>query len=163
MVARGVLKGVGGNKFAPKVTINRAMVTEVFLRISTDKSIYTALEFNDVKDDDWYNYSVKWAASKNIIKGFEDGTFKPKQKVTAQEFAVMLERMLREYKIELPTLKAVDRTKYQGLKDWSRDSVIKILEQGLIEESDQPIAKREITRAELAKVLDMIIKFTEQQ
>lgn len=163
MVARGVLKGVGGNKFAPKVTINRAMVTEVFLRISTDKSIYTALEFKDVKDDDWYNYSVKWAASKNIIKGFEDGTFKPKQKVTAQEFAVMLERMLREYKIELPTLKSVDRTKYQGLKDWSRDSVIKILEQGLIEESDQPIAKREITRAELAKVLDMIIKFTEQQ
>ena len=163
MVARGVLKGVGGNKFAPKVTINRAMVTEVFLRISTDKSIYTALEFKDVKDDDWYNYSVKWAASKNIIKGFEDGTFKPKQKVTAQEFAVMLERMLREYKIELPTLKAIDRTKYQGLKDWSRDSVIKILEQGLIEESDQPIAKREITRAELAKVLDMIIKFTEQQ
>ena len=163
MVARGVLKGVGGNKFAPKVTINRAMVTEVFLRISTDKSIYTALEFKDVKDDDWYNYSVKWAASKNIVKGFEDGTFKPKQKVTAQEFAVMLERMLREYKIEMPTLKAIDRTKYQGLKDWSRDSVIKILEQGLIEESDQPIAKREITRAELAKVLDMIIKFTEQQ
>ena len=163
MVARGVLKGVGGNKFAPKVTINRAMVTEVFLRISTDKSIYTALEFKDVKDDEWYNYSVKWAASKNIVKGFEDGTFKPKQKVTAQEFAVMLERMLREYKIEMPTLKAIDRTKYHSLQDWSRDSVIKILEQGLIEESDQPIAKREITRAELAKVLDMIIKFTEQQ
>lgn len=163
MVARGVLKGVGGNKFAPKVTINRAMVTEVLLRISTDKSIYTALEFKDVKDDDWYNYSVKWAASKNIVKGFEDGTFKPKQKVTAQEFAVMLERMLKEYKIEMPILKAIDRTKYQSLQDWSRDSVIKILEQGLIEESDQPIAKREITRAELAKVLDMIIKFTEQQ
>ena len=133
------------------------------MRIATEKTIDTAQEFTDVKQEDWYNNSVKWAASKNIIKGFEDGTFKPNQKVTAQEFAVMLKRMLDTYKIEMPNQKVIDQTKYQALQEWSKESVIKVLEKGLIEETDAPIETREITRAELAKALDMIIKFIEQQ
>ena len=163
MVARGVLKGTGAYKFEPETTITRSMVTEVFMRIATEKTIDTAQEFTDVKQEDWYNSSVKWAASKNIIKGFEDGTFKPNQKVTAQEFAVMLKRMLDTYKIEMPNQKVIDQTKYQALQEWSKESVIKVLEKGLIEETDAPIETREITRAELAKALDMIIKFIEQQ
>ena len=131
--------------------------------MATEKTIDTAQEFTDVKQEDWYNSSVKWAASKNIIKGFEDGTFKPNQKVTAQEFAVMLKRMLDTYKIEMPNQKAIDEGKYQALQEWSKESVIKVLEKGLIEETDAPIETREITRAELAKALDMIIKFIEQQ
>lgn len=161
MVARGVLKGTGEDKFEPETTITRAMVTEVFMRISTDQNIDSTLEFTDVKANDWYNNSVKWAASKNIIKGFEDGSFKPGQKVTAQEFAVMVERMFTEYNINLPFIKIIDTSKYQNLQDWSKEAVIKILSQGLISESDEPIENREITRAELAKALDMIIKFIE--
>ena len=163
MVARGVLKGTGADKFEPETTITRSMVTEVFMRIATEKTIDTAQEFKDVKQEDWYNNSVKWAASKNIIKGFEDGTFKPNQKVTAQEFAVMLKRMLDTYKIEMPNQKAIDEGKYQALQDWSKEAVIKMIEKGLIKETDAPIETREITRAELAKALDMIIKFVEQQ
>lgn len=43
--------------------------------------------------EDWsYEYIMK-LASNGIIKGYEDGTFKPKKGITRAEIAVILERI----------------------------------------------------------------------
>lgn len=162
MVSRGVLLGTSETKFSPDVTISRAMVTEVFRRLATDKNAGENVKFEDVKDDAWYAESVKWAAFMNIIKGYENGTFKPNQKVTRQEFAIMICRMLDAFNIELPKGSKVDLTQFGSLENWSKDAVIRVLQEGLlkIEPNGEFGPKSFVSRKELALVLDKIVKFT---
>lgn len=164
MVARGIFKGMGSGKFEPDTTISRAMVTEVFMRISRDKSINQNIEFTDVKADDWYNNSVKWAADKNIVTGFEDGSFKANQKVTIQEFAAMLDRLITKYNINLPVVNPVNRNDFEYINEWSRESVIKMVEFGLIklDENGKIDPNREFKRVEIAEALYKLIKFIEE-
>ncbi len=164
MVARGIFKGMGSGKFEPETTITRAMVTEVFMRISRDKSINQNIEFTDVKADDWFSSSVKWAADKNIVKGFEDGSFKPNQKVTVQEFAAMLDRLITKYNIDLPVVNPVNRSDFEYINEWSRESVIKMVEYGLInlDENGKIDPNREFKRVEIAEALYKLIKFIEE-
>lgn len=50
-------------------------------------------KFTDVKDDDWFVDAVEWGEENGIIKGFEDGSFKPNEPITRAEAIVMLKRM----------------------------------------------------------------------
>lgn len=162
MVSRGVLLGTSETEFSPDVTISRAMVTEVFRRLATDKNAGENVKFEDVKDDAWYAESVKWAAFMNIIKGYENGTFKPNQKVTRQEFAIMICRMLDAFNIELPKCNEVDLSPFGSLENWSKDSVIRVLQEGLlkIEPNGEFGPKSLVSRKELALILDKIVEFT---
>ena len=162
MVSRGVLLGTSETEFSPDVTISRAMVTEVFRRLATDKNAGENVKFEDVKDDAWYAESVKWAAFMNIIKGYENGTFKPNQKVTRQEFAIMICRMLDAFNIELPKDNEADLSKFGSLENWSKDAVIRVLQEGLlkIEPNGEFGPKSLVSRKELALVLDKIVEFT---
>lgn len=162
MVSRGVLLGTSETEFSPDVTISRAMVTEVFRRLATDKNAGENVKFEDVKDDAWYAESVKWAAFMNIIKGYENGTFKPNQKVTRQEFAIMICRMLDAFNIELPKDNEADLSKFGSLENWSKDAVIRVLQEGLlkIEPNGEFDPKSLVSRKELALVLDKIVEFT---
>lgn len=161
VVSRGILKGTSQDKFSPERAITRAMVTEVFMRIAKDKSIDPSINFTDVSIDAWYANSVKWAVTKNLVKGYANSTFMPNKKVNRQEFALMLIRMLKEYNINLPSIVNVDAAKYASLPNWSKDAVIKAVEEGLIkiELSGKYSPTSEVSREELAYVLDKIINF----
>lgn len=164
MVARGILIGMGNNKFMPETTISRAMVTEVFMRISMDQRIKSPAMFTDVKDKDWFAQSVKWASTNALIKGYEDGSFKPDKKVSYEEFAVMLDNLLKEYKMDLPKVKTVNKADFDYVNDWSRDSVVRMIELGLMKTDGngkvQP--KAEYSRADLAETLNQLIQWSDK-
>lgn len=164
MVARGILIGMGNNKFMPETTISRAMVTEVFMRISMDQTIKNSAFFTDVKDKAWYERSVKWASTNGLIKGYEDGSFKPDKKVSYEEFAVMLDNLLKEYKLDLPKVKNVNKADFDYVSDWSRDSVVRMIELGLMKTNAngkvQP--KAEYSRADLAETLNQLIQWSDK-
>lgn len=164
MVARGILIGMGNNKFMPDVTISRAMVTEVFMRISMDKTIKNSAFFTDVKDKAWYERSVKWASTNGLIKGYEDGSFKPDKKVSYEEFAVMLDNLLKEYKIDLPKVKTVNKADFDYVSDWSRDSVVRMIELGLMktDANGKVQPKGEYSRADLAETLNQLIQWSDK-
>lgn len=159
MVTRGILKGTGGNKFEPKMKVSRAMVTEVLMRLSADKTIDDSIKFSDVKNENWFSKSVKWAATHEVIKGYGDGTFRADRKITLQEFAYMLKR----YAVNMPKTVNVDKGKYPFLPAWSRDAVLGLVETGLIDDSElnKDNFNSEINREYLAVVIDRLIKFTE--
>lgn len=164
MVERGILVGMGNNKFEPKTTISRAMVTAVFMRISMDQTIKSPAAFTDVKDKAWYERSVKWASTNGLIKGYEDGSFKPNKKVSYEEFAVMLDNLLKEYKMDLPKVKTVNKADFDYVNDWSRDSVVRMIELGLMKTDGngkvQP--KGEYSRADLAETLNQLIQWSDK-
>ncbi|MFL0557958.1 S-layer homology domain-containing protein [Paenibacillus barengoltzii] len=58
-------------------------------------SLASAASFKDVKSSHWAYNTISWATDAGIAKGYPDGTFKPSQAVSEEEFLSML---IRSYK-----------------------------------------------------------------
>lgn len=86
------IKGYGENVFGPNRTITRAEVAMIFARLSVNQSTGGAPQFKDVKAGDWYKTAVDIVARQGVVKGYEDGTFRPNQPITRREFAAIAAR-----------------------------------------------------------------------
>ena len=86
------IKGYGDNTFGPNRTITRAEVAMIFARLSINQSVSGAPKFTDVKPGDWYRRAVDIVARQGVVKGYEDGTFRPNQPITRREFAAIAAR-----------------------------------------------------------------------
>lgn len=163
MVQRGILKGMTDTTFEGELPISRAMIAEVLMRLSVDKSS-AEVNFSDVKSTDWFNSAVKWGVAQGIFKGYEDGTFKANGKVSRQEFAVIMYRFLKEHKINLPVVNAnVNFKDVNNVPEWSKEAVIEMAKVGLVNAKDgssyNPTS--EFTRNELASALNKIVMWVE--
>ena len=83
---RGILDGYGDGSFKPENPINRAESIKVLLE-SIGEAPDTEIEDNfvDVPADAWFSGYVAKAKRQGIIKGYEDGTFRPAQTVNQVE------------------------------------------------------------------------------
>lgn len=90
VVQKGYMAGTSANTFSPNDPLTRAMVVQILYAIKSKPPVEQAGAFSDVHSGDWYYDAVSWAASKGIVAGFEDGTFRPGQNVTREELATML-------------------------------------------------------------------------
>ena len=159
VTARGIMKGTDNGKFEPDTPISRAMVVETLMRISEDKSITSPATFNDVKENDWYYNSVSWAAANNIVLGDDNNNFKPNELVSKQELALILQRFL---KLRGITLDKITEYAYSDeIPEWSKDAVKAMVEVGLITGETTLNPTGEVTRAELARALRIIIEWVE--
>ena len=50
--------------------------------------------FTDVEESSWYYEAVQSLSEKGIIKGYENGSFKPSDNVNGAELAVTLDRLI---------------------------------------------------------------------
>lgn len=88
----GLMKGYGENTFAPNDSLTRAMLAQI-LYIKEGKPIVSAnCSFDDVASGKWYSNAVTWAAEREIVIGYGDGTFDPDGAITREQLAVMLWR-----------------------------------------------------------------------
>ena len=55
---------------------------------------FAATVFTDVEESSWYYEAVQSLSEKDIIKGYEDGSFKPSDNVNRAELAVTLDRLI---------------------------------------------------------------------
>ena len=93
VLGNDLMKGTGKTTFSPDATLTRGMVVTVLGRAAGVKtSDYTGTSFSDVKAGSWYAPYVQWASKQGLVKGYEDGTFKPEQNVTREEMVTMLFR-----------------------------------------------------------------------
>lgn len=82
--------GESATKFQPNVSMDRAMLVTVLYNIENRPTVSTMSSFKDVKSNAYYADPVAWAAKNGIVTGYEDNTFRPTQKITRQEMAIML-------------------------------------------------------------------------
>lgn len=82
----------------PNANITRAEVATIFFRLLTDEARNTMWSttntFNDVSADAWYNTAVSTMAEGGIIKGDENGNFRPNANITRAEFAAIASRFM---------------------------------------------------------------------
>ncbi|MDE7218585.1 MAG: S-layer homology domain-containing protein, partial [Oscillospiraceae bacterium] len=84
----------------PEANITRAEVATIFFRLMTDEFRMghwaTENDFPDVGTGNWFNNGVSTSASAGIVKGYEDGSFRPNRNITRAEFAAIAARFLSD-------------------------------------------------------------------
>lgn len=164
LIARGVLSGVSDTEFKGKLAINRAMLAQVLMTISKDKSV-GLIDYEDIKGDEWYADAMTWALTHGIYKGYPDKTVKATQKITRQEFASVIYNFIKEHKINMPKVKDFNYKDQDKIASWALDQVKYMDELGLVngESQDNYNATSTYTREDLALTIYKIIRFIESK
>lgn len=86
---KGVIDGYDDGSFRPDDPINRAEALKMVLIASekdfVDDSEGEENEFSDVADEDWFYNYVLSAVQKEIVQGYEDGSFRPANNINVAE------------------------------------------------------------------------------
>ncbi len=92
---KGLTKGYRDGSFRPHHLITRAEFIKlmVFSSVPENFTLEGTPCFNDVSKSDWFFTYVCYAKKEKIVKGYEDGSFKPEQYITFAEAAKIVSEM----------------------------------------------------------------------
>jgi len=167
LAARNIIKGKAEGKFMPNDNITRAeFITILANKAGADlqKTSESAVNaFQDVKASDWFSGAVTWGAKNNIVSG-SNGKFRPNDRITRQEMAVILDRYMTNIdKLSAAaTGKAVSFSDSAKIADYAKASVVKMQELGIINgKTASTFAPTDYaTRAESAKMIAVLLQST---
>ena len=131
MVARHIVKGVSDNSFAPSNSITRAEFAALLVRVLKLSDVSEAAAFKDVKGSEWYAADVEKAAKAGIILG-SSGCFRPADKITRQEMAVMIQRAYSYAGGSADTLTELSFTDKSKISTWAVNAVKVVYSIGVI-------------------------------
>lgn len=93
---KDVLSGYEDGTFRPVDTITRGEISAVIARAQRYDLISYNNIFTDVTENDWAKDYIETLADKNIVSGYEDGTFGPYSPLTRAEAVAIINRVLVE-------------------------------------------------------------------
>lgn len=93
---KDVLSGYEDGTFRPMDTITRGEISAVIARAQRYGLISYNGIFTDVTENDWAKDYIETLADKNIVSGYEDGTFGPYSPLTRAEAVAIINRVLVE-------------------------------------------------------------------
>ncbi len=169
LVAKSVVNGYENGSFCPENSVTRAefvkLISSAFGFVTDDGKADASEnaelpEFTDIKMDDWFYGYVIGGYSQKIVSGYSDGSFKPNDKITRQEAAVMLYRAFCALGRETGSGRRLDIADISAIDDWAYTPVIKLMQAGIISGySDSTFRPHdEITREEAVKMIyEMLI------
>ena len=164
VVGRGLLVGTSETAFAPNIAMTRGMLVTVLGRLAeVDAIVYTANNFTDVAQDEYYSSYIQWAYSKGIVNGIGNSQFAPDRAITREEIAVIFANFAKAMGYTLPI--ANDATTYadkNDIGDIYKASVIAMQQAGIMigDTNNNFNPKSSATRAEVSAMLERYIKLT---
>ena len=145
--AKGFMNGYNGTRlFGPEDDITRGMVASILynmaggdnLGLDEDK-FYNELvgwkSFDDVDGKAYYGRAIAWAKEAGVVNGYDDGTFRPDQAVSRQEFAGMLANYAERFdsSFKAASADALDEMPDAGeVADWAKEAVAWAVENGIM-------------------------------
>ncbi|MDF1617518.1 S-layer homology domain-containing protein [Petrocella sp. FN5] len=163
LFAFGIIKGKSETRFDPSGFVTRAEFASMLSRMLELIPTTEVNEFEDIKPSDWFYDDLRAAAESGIITGYGNNTFKPHQKVTREEMATMISRVLKAREVEEPTDEEIDvlLNDYEDkdlIEAWSKKGSALAAKLGIIQGYDEDgkknfKAKRFATRAEAVVML----------
>jgi hypothetical protein len=118
-----------------------SLTTQVFAEENEENRQEVQLNFEDSQDAPWAKGYIGKMQSKNVIKGYDDGTFRPNAPVKRIEAIVMAVRLMgledeAEEKSSETSLHFKDANQIPA---WGRGHVVVALEQGLFDSTEDKI------------------------
>ena len=125
----GLMTGTSDTTFAPKSTLDRAMVVQILYSYEGKPVVSGETAFSDVAQGTWYYDAVQWASANGVTSGDGNGHFNPKTKVSRQEFAQFLYSYEGKPAVTGSLSQFPDEGKIDG---WARDAMLWANQNGLI-------------------------------
>ncbi len=168
MGSRMVINGTDNDRFSPDTEITRAEFAAILVRglgigLNQDQGA-----FSDVNSADWYSGAVQTAYAYQLINGFEDGTFRPNDKLTREQAIAILAKAMNITNGSAATAvtgAAAEET-LRSYKDadeaapWARRGIASSIQAGVIRGRSASLLapKANITRAEVAVIVERLLK-----
>ena len=156
--------GVTTTTFEPNAPMTRAMLVSVLWRLEGRPEASGVNPFSDVQDGKWYTSGVLWAASKEIVSGFPNGTFAPDDSITREQMASLIMRYATYKGIELaPGASLASFADAGKVQHWSEKAVAWAVAAGIISGNKQGdvytlAPQASATRAQVASILMRFIE-----
>ena len=141
----------------PQKNITRAEVATIFFRLLEDETREANMTksngYNDMKDGAWYTCAVSTLSKMGIIKGYEDGSFKPNDPISRAEFAAIAARFD-------PDGDKTPATFADVTSHWAKDEISIAANHGWIKGYEDGSFKpdQKITRAETMTLVNRVLK-----
>lgn len=151
----GIVNGCGEGVFAPAEPITRAEFTKIFVSAFGICAGDADLQFEDVRQGDWFYESVKSAYAAGYMKGVDSRRFAPDAMITREDMAVALCRYLNVAGGSL-----VDFADADAISDYAKDAVVSLAEAGMINGYEDHTFRPQAgaSRAETAVLFARILK-----
>ena len=141
----------------PQKNITRAEVATIFFRLLKDETREANMTksngYNDMKEGAWYTCAVSTLSKMGIIKGYEDGSFKPDASISRAEFAAIAARFDPDGDKTPATFSDVS-------SHWAKDEISIAANHGWIKGYEDGSFKpdQKITRAETMTLVNRVLK-----
>lgn len=147
----GLISGYPDGTFQPNRPVTRAELVALINKsfgFTEEKEI----GFKDVDQSKWHYTELKKAAAAGYISGYADGTFGPDKKVSRQEFAVMVGKLL-----QLQGSGSANGFQDQGqMAAWGKEAIGAVLDNGIMSgyDGNKFLPNAPATRGEAVVILD---------
>lgn len=121
---RGMMTGMTAEDFGPEASTSRGMLVTILYRLEKEPETGKA-DFGDVPGTAYYASPVAWAAEKELVTGYGDGSFRPDGEITREQLVTILYRYVK--------LKGYDITKGEKSVAFQDSTAIKGYARGAVE------------------------------
>jgi len=152
LASKGIISGYPDGTFKPDSNMTRAEVSVVLAKAIGLDPAESNLTFKDSKDiPKWSEGFIQAIVDKGIIKGYDDGEFKPNRVLTRKEMVVMAVNPfnIEGAEIELPFADS------NTIPNWAKSSVCKAFSSNIVKGYADNTFKpdKEVTRAEVCTII----------
>ena len=151
-VEKGLMVGTGETTFSPDIATTRAMIVTILWRLEGSPVVSDAIDYDDVKPEDWYGKAVRWADSAGVVTGYSPEKFGPNDPITREQMAAMLWRYVGSPQAAGSLTAFVDG---EQTSDWAQPAMCWAVDRGLIDGvgDDRLVPRGQATRAQAATIL----------
>ena len=149
---RGIISGYSDGSFKPDQNMTRAEFTKIIC-LAFKLDVVNGDSFSDVNKTDWYYPYIYTAYSEQIVNGFGD-TFKPDDKISRQDCAVIIYRALAALGKTTNVQKTESFIDEVQIADYATQAVQLLKEKGYIRGTNNMFnPQKNITRAEVSTMI----------
>lgn len=97
MIRNPFMNGYDETSFGAEDPMTRAQAATVIARIINKKDPKGEFSsFKDVDQNKWYSEAVAFMEKEDLLKGYEDGSFKPNKNITRAEFTSIIAKIIED-------------------------------------------------------------------
>ncbi|NEW04866.1 hypothetical protein GK047_02380 [Paenibacillus sp. SYP-B3998] len=163
LASKLVVEGTTDSSFSPDTAITRAEFAAILIRALGLPTNVKGAAFKDVSSSDWFYGAVSSAVKASLIEGIEEGYFKPQDRITREQMAIMMARALKvSGKSKAGSTMILDKLSDKNkVSVWAIDALGQVLDAGIMQGmTDQTFEPGQpATRAQAAVMLKRLLQY----